>query len=324
MLHGGAEAEDVVQEAFGRLARVDVDEIDDLRGWLMVVVRRICLDHLSSAHARRESAPGWLADGDVPLLGQEPGDPADRVTLDDEVQLALALVLDRLTPAERTAFVLHDVFGFPFDAVGEIVGRTPTACRQLASRARRSIRTGDRRGQTDDEITRHQILTERFIAACAGGDITELMAVLDPDVVGEATLEGVGPFVRLEGRPAVAKRIFELFGPGTSRQLLPFPSRARPASSPSTMGGSSRCSGWTKKAASSTTCEVSYDYRLLEVLAQSALELEDVEQHAAHAELARRRQRDVEQLARAFDVTFGAAVEQHAREFDARPSCVRR
>ena len=223
MLHGGAEAEDVVQEAFGRLPRVDVDEIDDLRGWLMVVVRRICLDHLSSAHARRESAPGWLADGDVPLLGQEPGDPADRVTLDDEVQLALALVLDRLTPAERTAFVLHDVFGFPFDAVGEIVGRTPTACRQLASRARRSIRTGERRGQTDDEITRHQILTERFIAACAGGDITELIAVLDPDVVGEATLEGVGPFVRLEGRPAVAKRIFELFGPGTSRQLLPVP-----------------------------------------------------------------------------------------------------
>jgi RNA polymerase sigma-70 factor, ECF subfamily len=126
MLHTGAGAEDVVQEAFGRLARVDVAQIHDVRGWLMVVVRRLCLDEINSAHARRDSTPGWLAEDDTPVGGQQPIDPADRVTLDDQVQLALALVLDCLTPAERTAFVLHDVFGFPFDTVGHLVGRTPS------------------------------------------------------------------------------------------------------------------------------------------------------------------------------------------------------
>ena len=223
MLRGRVDAEDVVQEAFGRLARVDVAEIDDLRGWLMVVVRRLCLDHLNSAHNRRESAPGWLADVDMPTLGQQAGDPADRVTLDDEVQLALAMVLDRLTPAERTAFVLHDVFGFPFESVGTIVGRSAAACRQLASRARRSIRAGDLPGDGAVEITKQRILTERFIAACAGGDLTELMTVLDPDVVGVATLEGHGPFLRLVGRSAVAARILQLFGPNSSRLLVPVP-----------------------------------------------------------------------------------------------------
>jgi RNA polymerase sigma-70 factor (ECF subfamily) len=223
MLHGGPDAEDVVQEAFSRLARADVDEIDDLRGWLMVVVRHLCLDLLNSAHSRRSTAPGWLADDGTPVLGERPGNPADRVTLDDEVQLALALVLDRLSPAERTAFVLHDVFGFPFDAVGDLVGRTPAACRQLASRARSSIRRGAGADHAPIQITRSRILAERFIAACAGGDIAELMALLDPDVVGEATLEGHGPFVLLEGRKAVADRIFQLFGPGTDRTLVPVP-----------------------------------------------------------------------------------------------------
>jgi RNA polymerase sigma-70 factor (ECF subfamily) len=223
MLHTGTGAEDVVQEAFGRLARVDVAEIHDLRGWLMVVVRRLCLDEMNSAHARRDSTPGWITESNQPAIGQQPIDPADRVTLDDQVQLALALVLDRLTPAERTAFVLHDVFGFPFDAVAELVGRTPAACRQLASRARASIRTGQPHGHSEVEITDQRAIAERFIAACAGGDITELMSVLDPDVVGEATLEGHGPFVRVEGRDAVAQRILELFGPETRRLLIPIP-----------------------------------------------------------------------------------------------------
>lgn len=105
-------------------------------------------------------------------------DPADRITLDDEVQLALALVLDRLTPPERTAFVLHDVFGFPFDAVGDLVGRTPAACRQLASRARARVQTGKPPGRSDVEITRQRVLAERFIAACAGGDISDLLRPL--------------------------------------------------------------------------------------------------------------------------------------------------
>jgi RNA polymerase sigma-70 factor (ECF subfamily) len=178
---------------------------------------------MNSAHARRDSVPGWLADGDTPVVGQRPIDPADRITLEDQVQFALALVLDRLTPAERTAFVLHDVFGFPFDAVGDLVGRTPAACRQLASRARGSIRSGEPPGHSDIEITQQRALAERFIAACAGGDMNELLVVLDPDVVGEATLEGRGPFVRIEGRDAVAKRVLQLLGPETRRLLIPIP-----------------------------------------------------------------------------------------------------
>ena len=228
MLHGRSEAEDVVQEAFSRLARADVEEIDDLRGWLLVVVRRLCLDYLNAAHTRRESTPGSLADDGIQALGQRPGDPADRVTRDDQVQLALAVVLDRLTPAERTAFVLHDIFGFPFDAVGDLVGRTPAACRQLASRARRAIRVDTQPGHADVEITSQGLLAERFIAACAGGDLNALMALLDPSVDGEATLIGHGPLARVEGQSAVAKRILEFFGPRTNRLLIPLPVESAP------------------------------------------------------------------------------------------------
>jgi len=130
MLGNIGDAEDIVQEAFTRLLRVDGDEIDDVRGWLVVVVSRLCLDQLRSARVRREvGVEVELADDEV--------DPADRVTLDDSVRLALHLVLERLTAAERTVFVLHDVFQYPFEEVATIVGRSPTSCCQLASRARR-------------------------------------------------------------------------------------------------------------------------------------------------------------------------------------------
>src|SRR5690606_16803167 len=136
MLGDATAADDVVQEAYSRLAQADLDAIDNVRAWLVVVVRRLCLDRLRSAHARRETAAGTAFTDDVhPASAPAAADPADRVPLDDEVQLALAVVLDRLTPAERAVVVLHDVFGYPFDAVAGIVGRTPAACRQLASRA---------------------------------------------------------------------------------------------------------------------------------------------------------------------------------------------
>jgi RNA polymerase sigma-70 factor, ECF subfamily len=223
MLGDPAEAEDIVQEAFDRLTRVELDEIDDVRGWLAVVVRRLCLDRIRSARSRRESAFGAnLPEAYTTLQGNRVVDPADRITLDDQVQLALAVVLDRLTPAERTAFVLHDVFGFPFAAIGEIVGRTPTACRQLASRARRLLRSTDPPvRKPEGEATSHQALADRFIAACEGGDISELVATLDPDIDGEATLLGFGPLVRAEGRPAIAQRLLGLFGPGTDAVLVP-------------------------------------------------------------------------------------------------------
>jgi RNA polymerase sigma-70 factor (ECF subfamily) len=224
MLGDRAGAEDVVQEAFGRLAGVELDELDDVRGWLAVVVRRLCLDRLRSAQRRRESAAGdAFPEGSEPLQGARAVDPADRVTLDDQVQLALAVVLDRLTPAERTAFVLHDVFGFSFETVAEIVGRTPAACRQLASRARRSVQADDEPARADPDVLRHRIVAERFIAACAGGDIAELMTLLDPDIAGDATLVGRGPLVTLTGRPDVAQRLLGLFGPTTDTMLLPFP-----------------------------------------------------------------------------------------------------
>jgi RNA polymerase sigma-70 factor (ECF subfamily) len=216
-LRDPAAAEDVVQEAFRRLSNVPLDEIDDMGGWLSVVVRRLCLNRLRSAYARHEG----LAEGVVASVITD-ADPADRVTLDDEVQLALAVVLDRLTPAERTSFVLHDVFGFPFDAIAAIVGRTPTACRQLASRARRRIRTDATVAlSTDVEPMQHRAVVERFIAACAGGDIAELMAVLDPDVDGHAELIGFGTIADLSGRPAVAQRLIGMFGPGTGAVLVP-------------------------------------------------------------------------------------------------------
>src|SRR5438105_3761250 len=135
MLGNLSEAEDVVQEAYTRLLRVDLDAIDDVGGWLVVVVSRLCLDRLRFDR-RHPTAPDESL-GDRPAEGAL--DPADRVTLDDSVRIALHRVLERLTPAERTAFVLHDVFRYPFEAVADIVGRTPAACRQLASRARRAI-----------------------------------------------------------------------------------------------------------------------------------------------------------------------------------------
>ncbi len=228
MLGDRAAAEDVVQEAFTSLARVGPESIVDTRGWLAVVVRRQCLNRLTSAYQRRETAVEWSPDPPGEVAGV--ADPADRITLDDQVRLALAIVLDRLTPAERTAFLLHDVFGFSFDAIGEIVGRTPAACRQLASRARRSIRDDDVAASTSTwspspsaKADASSLVAERFIAACAGGDLRALMAVLDPDVAGVATLLGRGPIVESNGAEEVAGRLLVLFGPRTDSVLVPIP-----------------------------------------------------------------------------------------------------
>jgi len=215
MLTDPASAEDVVQEAFRRLHAVPIDEIADVGGWLAVVVRRLCLNRLRVAHVRHEvTGTETTAVADA--------DPADRVTLDDDVQAALAVVLDRLTPAERTAFVLHDVFAFPFDAIAAIVGRTPAAVRQLASRARRSIRVD---AATDEHVVQsrseHALVVERFIAACSGGDIAELVAVLDPAVDGHAELLGFGTIAEATSRPDVAQRLIGLFGPATDSLLVP-------------------------------------------------------------------------------------------------------
>jgi RNA polymerase sigma-70 factor, ECF subfamily len=170
------EAEDVVQEAWLRLGRADAETIESLDAWLTTVVARLALDRLKSARARRETYVGpWLPE---PLTSE---DPADRVTLDESVSYALLTVLEQLSPAERTAFVLHDVFDMPFDDVAEVVGRTPEAVRQLASRARRHVNgESPRFAASRDE---HDRAVRAFAQAVAEGNLEGLVAVLDPDVV---------------------------------------------------------------------------------------------------------------------------------------------
>ena len=229
MLGNIQDAEDVVQEAFTRLLGVNADEIDEIRGWLIVVVSRICLDQLRSAKTRRESSVGSLDDGRWPTSLPPAADPADRITLDDSLRMAMLVVLEQLSPPERAVFVLHDVFQFPFETVATIVGRTPAASRQLASRARRRIEkeTGPGRFQagTDEQ---HEI-AEGFIAACAGGDLEPLMRLLDPDVVGEVDL---GPGVRarrpLRGSTVVSRGLLGYFGPATGTTLVSHPVNGQP------------------------------------------------------------------------------------------------
>jgi RNA polymerase sigma-70 factor (ECF subfamily) len=211
MLGSVNEAEDIVQEAFARLLRVHLDTIEDLRGWLVVVVTRLCLDQLRSARSRRETYVGpWLPEPLIPTQGGSV-DPADQVTLDDSVRMALLVVLERLTPAERTAFVLHDVFQFSFEAVGSIIGRSPAACRQLASRARHRIQAETRPSRFSVAPAEQRRVAERFIAAAAGGDLDALMHLLDPDVVGETDTGGLipGPRHPIVGRVRVAKALLQ-------------------------------------------------------------------------------------------------------------------
>jgi RNA polymerase sigma-70 factor (ECF subfamily) len=202
------EAEDAVQEAFARLARQRVEEIDDVRAWLVVVVSRICLDELGSARVRRDAYVGpWLPEPMLAVAGSEP-DPADRITLDETVRMALLVVLERLTPAERVAFVLHDVFHLPFEEIAEIAGRTTASCRQLASRARRRIaQESAARYEVDRE--RERAVTQRFLAACEGGDLDALTQALDPDALLRADGGGKvqAPRKPVRGRDRIVKII---------------------------------------------------------------------------------------------------------------------
>jgi RNA polymerase sigma-70 factor (ECF subfamily) len=225
MLGDLGRAEDMVQEAFVRLARTDLDSIRDVRGWLVVVVGRLCLDYLRSASTRRE-ATAEQSTLEVATLefggADDDSDPADRVTLDDSVRAALLAVLEHLTPAERTAFVLHDVFEFPFDTIGSIVGRTPAACRQLASRARQRLRAESAPLRSHVESPEHHVLVERFMAAASGGDLHALMEVLDPEVSGEGTSGGyiTAAAPTSHGPEEVARRVIGYVGPHTNTTLV--------------------------------------------------------------------------------------------------------
>jgi RNA polymerase sigma-70 factor, ECF subfamily len=214
LLGSYSEAEDTVQEAFTKLLRTDLDPIEDVRAWLVVVVSRQCLDQLRSARVRHEAYIGpWFPE---PLIhsGDAMSDPADIVTLDESVRMALLIVLERMSPAERVVFVLHDIFEYPFEKIAPMVKRTPAACRQLASRARRRINEEAASARFAIDPQEQRRVVDAFIAACAGGELRALLPLLDPSVVGWADVGGTLAAVSQPnvGREKVAQQVMRFFG----------------------------------------------------------------------------------------------------------------
>jgi RNA polymerase sigma-70 factor (ECF subfamily) len=209
MLGSVGEADDAVQEAWLRLSRSDAGELENLTGWLTTVVARVCLDMLRARKSRREDSIG----PQLPEPVQR--DPEQETLMADSVGLALMVVLDRLTPSERLAFVLHDLFAVPFEEVAGIVGRSPEAARQLASRARRRVR-----GVPDSpsgDIKAQRTVVEAFLAALRRGDVNGLVAVLDPEVV-----------FRADAKSAATGKATEVRGAETwARQAVQFAQAAR-------------------------------------------------------------------------------------------------
>jgi RNA polymerase sigma-70 factor (ECF subfamily) len=199
MLGSTSEAEDAVQESWFRLSRSDTSEVENLGGWLTTTVARVCLDMLRSRGSRREEP--LIAHEHTTASGAEPEHEA---VLADSVGVALLVVLETLTPAERLAFVLHDMFAVPFDEIAPIVGRSPAAARQLASRGRRRVQGADSVGDAD--LARRREVVDAFLAASRNGDFEALLAVLDPDVVlrADAAAVQVGAAELVRGASAVA------------------------------------------------------------------------------------------------------------------------
>jgi len=200
MLGSLGDAEDAVQEAWIHVAGADADTVANLDGWFTTIVARVCLDMLRSRKSRREEPVESPDD-----MAQAAAGPEQEAVLADSVGLALLVVLDNLAPAERVAFVLHDMFGVPFDEIAGITGRSPDAARQLASRARRRVRGGDSPESTAS-LARRRAVAEAFLAASRAGDLQGLLAILDPDVVLHADA-AAGPPGRpreLRGAAAVA------------------------------------------------------------------------------------------------------------------------
>jgi RNA polymerase sigma-70 factor, ECF subfamily len=206
MLRDRQQAEDVVQEAFLRLSRED--GVDEPGAWLSVVTSRLCLDQLRSAAHRHERTVG---DETLGALAPAAGDPADRVTLDDRVRAALLVLLDRLSPAERVSFVLHDVFALSFSEIAETLGRTEDSARQLASRARRRLADAGPAGRSDARAD--SAVVERFLAACRGGDLKELVDALHADAWGLARFVDGSPDAVNRGAVDVAENLLRFLGP---------------------------------------------------------------------------------------------------------------
>src|SRR5919107_2147907 len=218
MLGSLTEADDTVQDAWIRLSRSNAEQIDNLGGWLTTVVARECLHVLRSRRRREVSFEGRLPD---PVITPDWDlDPEQEALLANSVGLALLVVLDHLTPAERLAFVLHDTFGVPFEEIAPIVGRSPAASRQLASRARRKVRGES--AVPDADPARQREVVDAFLAASRDGDLGALLAVLDPDVVLRADPGAAGAPREVRGARAVAEqaRAFSHLGRYSRRALV--------------------------------------------------------------------------------------------------------
>ena len=204
MLGSHEDAEDAVQEAWIRVDRAGTDEIENVGGWFTTVLTRLCLDRLRARRARPEDAVDLEASG-AAADGSDGVGPEDEAVMADSVGSALLVVLDRLAPAERVAFVLHDVFALPFDEIGTILDRTPEAARQLASRARRRVQGATAGGSVD--LVRQREIVDAFLAAAQGGDLDRLLAALDPDVVlrPDSAAELMGSLRETHGARAVAE-----------------------------------------------------------------------------------------------------------------------
>ena len=216
MLGSLAEADDAVQEAWLRLSRSDTSEVVNLAAWLTTVTGRICLDMLRSRTARRED-PLDVHLPDPVISYDDGGDPEHEALTADAVGLALLVVLETLTPAERLAFVLHDLFGVPFTDIGPIVGRTPDAAKTLASRARQRVRSGS--VEPDTDLRRQREVVDAFMAAAREGDFGALVELLDPDVVLRADMGAAAPAdfaLLIRGATQVAGRALLFSRPGVS------------------------------------------------------------------------------------------------------------
>jgi RNA polymerase sigma-70 factor (ECF subfamily) len=210
MLGSLSEADDAVQEAWLRLSRADTSEVSNLAAWLTTVVARVCLNMLRSRAMRREE-PLEVHVPD-PVVSREDGlDPEQQALLAEGVGLALLVVLETLAPAERLAFVLHDMFAVPFEEIAPIVGRSPAAARQLASRARRRVQGAA--PVPDPDVTRQREVVDAFFAAARGGDFEALVAVLDPDVVLRSDRGALPGSVVLRGAEMVAGQAIMFAGP---------------------------------------------------------------------------------------------------------------
>ncbi|MFC4564573.1 RNA polymerase sigma factor SigJ [Nocardiopsis mangrovi] len=203
MLGSLSEADDAVQEAWLRLSRSDADGVANLGGWLTTVVSRVCLDMLRSRRSRGEEPLGVHLPDPI-IEGAEPAGPEHEALLADSVGLALLVVLETLAPAERLAFVLHDLFGVPFDEIAAIVDRSPAAARQLASRARRRVRGAAPVPDTD--LARQREVVDAFLTATRGGDFDALVAILAPDVVVRTDGGTLIPGEVVRGAESVARR----------------------------------------------------------------------------------------------------------------------